>query len=1681
MKKITNYFLFCMIWLIPLLSSGQGGYLPFTIDGYNADVVANGTGTAASSTNNDVDGVSYAFKSLDWKLNATSAAQTKGFPLDGVISSLATSGLYFQLAPYNVNNSIRISSTTGPVTSNVAATHRASKIFILTTGGSGSATLTGTVTFTDNTTQAFSGITVPDWYATTGLPKTYTNFGRINISNNAVENGSGTNQPNLFEATVDITAANQSKFIKSITFNRSGGTGIINIFGVSAEVIETCVTPSAATVSALTATSANMSWTPPATAPQNGYQYELRTSGLPGSGTNGLIATNPTATPTASLTALLPVTTYYFYVRSVCATENGIWKLAATFTTPCGVINTNFFEGFETTSTGSSSNITYPICWSYVNSTSSGFGYVSTSAANNGNNGFYTYRSATANGDLLLISPETANLGNGTKQIRFRAKMSSSTYVPDLRIYTLNGNTATAVKTQIQGTIPLTTNWQEFIVPLPATTDDYFVFSFDRINSTSYVYLDDIYYEDLSPCIFPLNINVANISQTTATISWNASLGTGITGYEYEIRTSGTAGSGTAGLALTGTSATTSANITGLAGGVDYIVYVRSICGTSSGSWTTFPVEFQTLCPVFTSDFFEGFENTTTGSSSNNTVPNCWTYINTTGAGYGYVSTGSVKTGSKSMYTYRTSTANGDMLLISPETSNLGNGTKQIRFWARSTSSSDVPDFRVYTMNGNTATAQKTLIKNTIPLTTTWQEFTVLIPVTTDDYFAFSFDRIGTASYVYVDDINYEDVPPPTLTTTKTNNLCHGLTNGSANVKVTNGVPPYEYLWTPSGGNTDSASNLAAGTYTVTVTDALNRSETVTVSILEPDALEPHISFNNISCNGKTDASISAAPTGGVPPYTLSWSNGSSNPVLSGLAAGTYTLTIKDSNDCSVTESVTITEPAVLATSSGGHTDASAYGANDGSATVSVTGGTAPYLYSWTSSPSTTDTATGLGAGTYTVNVTDANGCSASYDFTIIQPVPLMLNQGEQTNASCNGKNDGTATVHPFGGSAPYTYLWSPSGQTSAKATGLNAGTHKVTVTDADGDFITETFIITEPQPLDIVPDNVQHVSCNGFNNGFVSVKVNGGTAPFSYKWSNGLITESADNLTAGNYSVTVTDLNGCTSTEYFTITEPTVLSASQGNVSNVSCNGSANGSAAVIAAGGTPPYTYVWSNGQTGTASIGNLSGGTYTVTVTDSGNCSTTQSFVIAEPAVVHPPSISTQNLCDNQNATLANINSGASNIKWYSSANGGTPLAMSTVLINGTTYYASETLNGCESAYRTPVLVNLSKVLPITTTSLTVCGNSAIRDITIDGLNHTQLKWYDSTAAVSSLDGNSILTSGTYYISTVNNTCESARKAVVITAQAPVPVPVINAQTVCNGGTVADLVAIPIPGATIKWYTTPQSTMVLSAGTPLSSGTYYAEQVTGSCKSQRVAVAVQIVNVSAPSITSLNLCDGATAGNLYIGTNSPKYVWYISNTASTPLPDTQFLTTGNYYIAQEISGCISNRTKVYVTINNRPGSPTGIEQQTFNFKATVADLKMDQNNVVWFETYDDAMRQTNQLSKAVPLQDGVTYYGALIGTSGCTSLPSPVKVIINLGLQDMDLAQLKYYPNPVETNLNISYAEPIRRIEIYSISGQQLLSKNFDAPEIQLDLSVLSAGTYTVRIMTNDSSKFIKIIKK
>lgn len=933
----------------------------------------------------------------------------------------------------------------------------------------------------------------------------------------------------------------------------------------------------------------------------------------------------------------------------------------------------------------------------------------------------------------------------------------------------------------------------------------------------------------------------------------------------------------------------------------------------------------------------------------------------------------------------------------------------------------------------------------------------------------------------HIGDIVIENTPPPSVTATKVDNSCFGGANGSASAVPFDGTPPYTYSWSPSGGNSSNAANLAAGTYTVTVKDANDLTASTTVVIGEPTEIQANSVQTNVGCNGGSNASIAVSPTGGTGPYTYLWSTGGTSETISGLTTGNYSITITDSKGCTKTEDYIITEPDVLLASNSAQTDVSFYGGNDGTATVGVTGGTAPYTYSWNPSGGTSQTATGLIAGTYTVTVTDKNGCTATQSFTITQPIPLMTDSVSQTDVSCKGGNNGTATINAIGGNPPYTYLWSPSGGTNATGTGLSAGTYTVTVKDSTGNTITENFTITEPDTLIITQGNITNVNCHGLNTGSITVTINGGTAPYSYNWSNGSINPMADNLVAGTYMLKVTDANGCTATQSFTVTQPALLTATQGAITHVSCNGSANGSATVNVSGGTTPYTYIWSNGQTG-ATIGNLSGGTYTVTVTDAHNCTVTQSFAITEPAFVHPPVTTNQSFCAAQNAKISDLVANGTNVKWYSTSTGGSALAANTLLVNGATYYATQTVNGCESPYRVPVSVAFVQTNMLTSTKSDICGNSTVADVMIDGYNHNQLKWYDTATAATPLGSNYVITTGTYYISTfTNNLCESARKPVQITVLPTVPAPTASSQTICNGGTVADLVVTQTPGTTLRWYTTPQSTMVLPSNTVLLSGTYYAEQVSGTCKSQRTPVFVQITNIPAPQISNMTLCEGATVGNLYLNSGTTKYIWYANNSTTTALADSYLITSGSYYLAQEVSGCTSGRTLVYVTVNNRPTSPTGQATQNFNFKATVADLTMSQNDVAWFETYDDAVERSNELSKATPLEDSTTYYGSLISTNGCSSIPTPVTVTLNLGIPELDLAHLRYYPNPVESDLKISYTEAIEKVEVYTLLGQQVFSSDFNSKDVSIDMSRFSAGTYVIRIATHSASQFVKVIKK
>ena len=457
----------------------------------------------------------------------------------------------------------------------------------------------------------------------------------------------------------------------------------------------------------------------------------------------------------------------------------------------------------------------------------------------------------------------------------------------------------------------------------------------------------------------------------------------------------------------------------------------------------------------------------------------------------------------------------------------------------------------------------------------------------------------------------------PTVTTTVANNVsCNGGNDANATANPTGGTPGYTFFWSPGGQNTQTATGLSAGTYTIVTTDTNGCSYVNTTSITQPAVLASTITPSNIPCNGGI-GSATATPSGGTPNYTYSWSpTGGNAQTANNLSAGNYVVTVTDANGCISTSSVTITQPAVLASTTS-QTNVTCNGGT-GSATATPSGGTPNYTYSWSPTGGNAQTANNLSAGTYVVTVTDANGCTALSSVTLTQPSALIA-ASTQVNVLCNAGSTGSATVSPSGGTPNYTYAWSPSGGNAQTANNLSAGTYQCTVTDANGCSNVISVTINQPQAL-TAPTTAVNILCNGGSNGSATATPSGGTPGYTYSWiPSGGNAQTANNLSAGNYIVTVTDANGCSKQSPVTITEPAPITLSVSGKDSICQGGNTLLTANVI--GGTPAYTYVWNpvpqNGSS--VVVSPTSSTSYSVAITDANGCvSLTQTFnVLVLPA--------------------------------------------------------------------------------------------------------------------------------------------------------------------------------------------------------------------------------------------------------------------------------------------------------------------------------------------------------------------------------------------------------------------------------------------------------------------------------
>ncbi|MGE8556783.1 MAG: T9SS type A sorting domain-containing protein [Chryseobacterium jejuense] len=319
--------------------------MPIT-SGFTADVIANGEGSSSVSTSTDVDGVSFAFVARNFKLTPTSSALTYGIPTDGIINSVvaSTPGLSYQLGDLSANNSLKLAATGDNGTLVFTNPSAAFKLYMLATSGSGTSTVDATVTFTDNTTQTFSNINLSDWYG--GSNFAIQGIGRIN-RNNDVLDPSSTN-PRLYQTVLNIDVANQTKLIQSVTVTKSSGVGIPNVFAFSADAYTDCVAPTTDAATGITANTAQISWTVPASNQTTSYDIYYSTS--PTVPANNVNPNHSNVTGTSyTLNNLAPSTTHYYWVRANCstATSKSAWSLVKSFTTLCGTIVPSYTNSFS--------------------------------------------------------------------------------------------------------------------------------------------------------------------------------------------------------------------------------------------------------------------------------------------------------------------------------------------------------------------------------------------------------------------------------------------------------------------------------------------------------------------------------------------------------------------------------------------------------------------------------------------------------------------------------------------------------------------------------------------------------------------------------------------------------------------------------------------------------------------------------------------------------------------------------------------------------------------------------------------------------------------------------------------------------------------------------------------------------------------------------------------------------------------------------------------------------------------------------------------------------------------------------------------------------------------------------------------------------------------------------------
>lgn len=458
---------------------------------------------------------------------------------------------------------------------------------------------------------------------------------------------------------------------------------------------------------------------------------------------------------------------------------------------------------------------------------------------------------------------------------------------------------------------------------------------------------------------------------------------------------------------------------------------------------------------------------------------------------------------------------------------------------------------------------------------------------------------------------------------------CFGGNNGSVELGITGGVSPYQIKWN-NNAKTVILSQLPAGGYSATVTDANGCSKTVAVNITQPATfLADKIFKTDPSCIGAEDGRIEVTASGGVQPYHFNWSTGQAGTglnILEDQAAGAYNLTATDANGCSFTQNnIVLAAPQLLTLNLNDLVPAACFGEASGRIAVVVTGTEGNVNVTWNGITGGF-TLADIPAGQYIVRVRDERGCTIRDTFFVTQPEgALIASLSQQQNVSCAGEPGGSIAVTTYGGTSPYGFAWSTGAETE-DLPAVFAGTYTLTVIDANGcTDVLGPLMVTEPPVLNVAPA-IHDIPCFGPQAGSIELAVSGGIQPYHFEWNTGILTQNLYVTDTGTYAVTVFDASGCVKvlTGLQVIDRGEQFLARVSGYQPVTCHGAANGKIIVQVLNGTAPYQFAWSppvglhpdvSGTSDQAT--GLSGGSYNVTVTDATGCVAVSEAVFLEEA--------------------------------------------------------------------------------------------------------------------------------------------------------------------------------------------------------------------------------------------------------------------------------------------------------------------------------------------------------------------------------------------------------------------------------------------------------------------------------